>query len=182
MDEAANGRPTDIVSYVSQSGGFDTAGGGGMQTLDLRGIKVERRSSQLHSLRMFSPCEERYEMVKLVGEDLTAAARHRETGDAVMVRLVKDAMAGGDSSLGLVRELRMMRHLRGHDNVEQVREDTARVGACVAAQLVRPPPSVPTDSSPFVDRGAGARPRGGPARSGSLQGYLHRDRAGHEPG
>ena len=45
MDEAANGRPTDIVSYVSQSGGFDTAGGGGMQTLDLRGIKVDRRSS-----------------------------------------------------------------------------------------------------------------------------------------
>jgi serine/threonine protein kinase len=68
------------------------------------------------------------------------------------VRLVKDAMAGGDSSLGLVRELRMMRHLRGHDNVVQVSENTARFGASVAAQLVRPPPSVPTDTSPFVEQ------------------------------
>ena len=150
MDEAAKGRPTDTVSYMT--GCFDTAGGGGIQTLDLRGVKAERQSSQLHSLRMFSPCKERYEMVKLVGEDLTAVAKHRETGDAVMVRLVKDAMAGGDSSLGLVRELRMMRHLRGHDNVSQVSENTARFGASVAAQLVRPPPSVPTDTSPFVEQ------------------------------
>ena len=110
-EETAERRPYGLTSELNSSSNIGC--GGAMQLVPC--LTPHRR-------KMFSACEDRYEIDKLVGEDSTAWARHKETGDSVLLRYVRDATAGADLARVLVRELRMMRHFRGHDNVDRIRE------------------------------------------------------------
>jgi len=71
---------------------------------------------------IFSPCAARYDFLGPVLDGLTVAARDKASGEKVMIMMVSNAVE--DKALGrlLLRELKLLRHFRGHQNIECLRD------------------------------------------------------------
>ena len=71
-------------------------------------------------MKRFSPLEGQYELVKQLGEGafgVVAAAKNRTSGDEVAIKCIKDATQDEEQAKLLLRELKLLRHFRGHENV-----------------------------------------------------------------
>jgi len=68
--------------------------------------------------------QQRFELVKRLGEGsygVVVAARDRETGKRCAIKKVKDAIEDCHDGIRTLRELRLLRHFRDHENCIQVR-------------------------------------------------------------
>mmetsp|Transcript_32771 Transcript_32771/g.103686 ORF Transcript_32771/g.103686 Transcript_32771/m.103686 type:complete len:366 (-) Transcript_32771:161-1258(-) len=73
------------------------------------------------SLRVhFGGLDDEYEVTKQLGEGaygVVAAARHKATNTKVAIKKIKDAVEDKDQGKLLLRELKLLRHFRGHENI-----------------------------------------------------------------
>lgn len=72
------------------------------------------------NLKQFSELEGEYEILKQLGEGaygVVAAAKDKATGDKVAIKRIKDAVEDKEQGKLLLRELKLLRHFRGHENV-----------------------------------------------------------------
>lgn len=77
------------------------------------------------SVRGFSDLEGQYEIIKQLGEGaygVVVAAKDKSTGLKVAVKKIKDAVEDKEQGKLLLRELRLLRHFRGHENIVCIKD------------------------------------------------------------
>ena len=71
---------------------------------------------------LFAPCAAQYDLTGNVRDGLTVPARDKASGSEVIIRLVTNAVEDAAVGRRLLRELKLLRHFRGHDNIERVHD------------------------------------------------------------
>ncbi|KAJ1487428.1 kinase-like domain-containing protein [Baffinella frigidus] len=77
------------------------------------------------NLKGFSDLEDQYEIIKQLGEGaygVVVAAKEKKTGLKVAVKKIKDAVEDKEQGKLLLRELKLLRHFRGHENVVCIKD------------------------------------------------------------
>eukprot|EP00961_Rhodomonas_salina_P010009 134758-Rhodomonas_salina.1 len=77
------------------------------------------------NLKQFADLESTYEIVKQLGEGaygVVVAAKEKSTGLKVAVKKIKDAVEDKEQGKLLLRELKLLRHFRGHENVVCIKD------------------------------------------------------------
>jgi len=77
------------------------------------------------SVRGFSDLDGQYEIIKQLGEGaygVVVAAKDKSTGLKVAVKKIKDAVEDKEQGKLLLRELRLLRHFRGHENIVCIKD------------------------------------------------------------
>eukprot|EP00292_Cryptomonas_paramecium_P010476 CAMPEP_0113676160 /NCGR_PEP_ID=MMETSP0038_2-20120614/8479_1 /TAXON_ID=2898 /ORGANISM="Cryptomonas paramecium" /LENGTH=261 /DNA_ID=CAMNT_0000593139 /DNA_START=38 /DNA_END=820 /DNA_ORIENTATION=+ /assembly_acc=CAM_ASM_000170 len=67
----------------------------------------------------------RYQIVKVLGEGsygYVVAATDAQTRGRVAIKKIKDALEGGEDAVRILRELKLLRHVRGHENFISIRD------------------------------------------------------------
>ncbi len=77
------------------------------------------------NLKQFADLESTYEIVKQLGEGaygVVVAAKEKSSGLKVAVKKIKDAVEDKEQGKLLLRELKLLRHFRGHENVVCIKD------------------------------------------------------------
>jgi serine/threonine protein kinase len=82
-------------------------------------------SSSGANLKQFADLEDQYEIIKQLGEGaygVVVAAKEKKGGVKVAVKKIKDAVEDKEQGKLLLRELKLLRHFRGHENVVGIKD------------------------------------------------------------
>jgi len=77
------------------------------------------------TVRGFTALDSDYETIKQLGEGaygVVVAAKDKKTGTKVAIKKIKDAVEDKEQGKLLLRELRLLRHFRGHENIVCIKD------------------------------------------------------------